>query len=135
MTTQQDSVECASCGTPIDIGRDTPNFHVPCSNCGSNGRVYNVSIMETIVAHDGIGITARRAGEKKPYVENKGMPSYSHRLSKFVHHERLIDRDNDHYRETITDYESGEVIHHCEEPLSEHQNHGSAKIKNTKPHT
>lgn len=48
---------------------------------------------------------------------------------KVVHHQRLIDRDNDVYRETVTDYESGEIIYHCEEPLSEHQGHGSAKPK------
>jgi len=35
----------------------------------------------------------------------------------------------DQYLETVTDYESDEVIHHCEEPLSVHQNHGSAKRK------
>jgi hypothetical protein len=41
----------------------------------------------------------------------------------------VIDRDNNRYFEMVTDYESGEIIHHCEEPLSEHQGHGSAKPK------
>jgi hypothetical protein len=40
---------------------------------------------------------------------------------------RVIDRENDRYLETVTDPETGEVVHHCEEPLSEHFGHGSDK--------
>jgi hypothetical protein len=40
---------------------------------------------------------------------------------------RVIDMKNDRYRETITDPKNGQVIHHCDEKLSEHQGHGSAK--------
>ena len=43
--------------------------------------------------------------------------------------ERHIDRDNDHYHEKVTDPETGEIIHESDEPLSEHQGHGSAKTK------
>ena len=70
--------------------------------------------------------------EKRPYVESKSMPSHSHRLGKVVHRETLIDRDNNLYRETVTDYESGAVIHHDEEPLSDHIEHGYAKFKRPK---
>lgn len=40
---------------------------------------------------------------------------------------RRTDRDADHYVETVTDPATGEVIHYCNEPLSQHQGHGSAK--------
>jgi hypothetical protein len=33
----------------------------------------------------------------------------------------------DLYSETVVDQESGEVIHHCHERLSEHTSRGSAK--------
>ncbi len=39
---------------------------------------------------------------------------------------RIIDKDNDYYYEHVEDHK-GNVIHHCEEPLSKHYNHGSAK--------
>lgn len=39
---------------------------------------------------------------------------------------RRIDRDEDTYFERVED-EDGNVIHHCEEPLSKHRGHGSAK--------
>ena len=66
----------------------------------------------------GIGIKAKRPGQKKPYVEDISVPTFSHNRKKLVHRARVIDRDSDQYMETITDYESGETIHRGEEPLS-----------------
>lgn len=133
MTTPLNSAECVNCGAEIDTSGDTSAHRAPCNKCGSNKRVHNLSIIEKLVLRDGFGVKAKRPGEKRPYVEDKAMPSYSHRLGKHVLHERLIDRDNDHYRETVKNYEPGEIIHHCEEPLSQHINHGSAKSKATSP--
>jgi hypothetical protein len=48
---------------------------------------------------------------------------------KWVYKEWIINRRDDHYREVVTDPETGEVLHHCDEPLSEHRGHGSAKSK------
>jgi hypothetical protein len=48
---------------------------------------------------------------------------------RYNHKVRLIDYQNDWYRETVTDPETGRVIHHCEERLSEHRDHGSAKVR------
>ncbi len=31
------------------------------------------------------------------------------------------------YSETVKDEETGELLHHCEEPLDQHKEHGSAK--------
>ena len=102
---------------------------MPCGNCGGTKRKYHVSISESVVARDGIGVKAKRVGEKKSYIEELAVPDYSRSLGKVVHRERAIDRDNDRYFEKITDYESGAIIHHCEEPLSQHQGHGNAKSK------
>jgi hypothetical protein len=43
--------------------------------------------------------------------------------------ERIIDRKNDLYKEIVRNPETGEIIHHCEELLSKHIGHGSAKVK------
>ena len=37
--------------------------------------------------------------------------------------ERVTDRANDRYCETIIDEATGKVVHHVEEPLSEHTEH------------
>ena len=72
-------------------------------------------------------IQAKGFGKKKPHVELKQGPSHSYKLGKPVEHERLIDRGNDRYFEKVTDYESGDLIHQDDEPLSDHKGHGAAK--------
>lgn len=42
--------------------------------------------------------------------------------------ERQINREDDRYFEKVSD-EDGNIIHFCDEKLSEHQGHGSAKNK------
>ena len=75
----------------------------------------------------GIGLKAKRISEKRPFIESRTIPNYSHNKNKFVDLLRVINRDSNLYFEQVTDYESGEIIHKCEEPLSQHQGHGSAK--------
>lgn len=130
MTEILESTECADCGAAIVHEADASGTRIPCVFCGSIKRIHNVSITEKIIARDGYGLQAKRPGQKKPYVEELSMPDYSYSREKHVHKQRVIDRDNDHYFEKVTDYETGEVIHHCEEPLSQHQGHGDAKRKN-----
>lgn len=125
----QDTVQCTDCGSLIDTATDTPESRTPCPVCGKLRRTFNVFIEDKLTARDGLGVKAKRPNEKRPYIEDKAMPSYSHRLGKNVLREQIIDRDNDRYFEKVTDYETGEIIHHNEEPLSEHIGHGTAKNK------
>ena len=123
------AVECRACGSAIDASLDPPNAQAPCHACGASLRNFNVSVVEAAVARDGLGVKVKRVGDRRPYVEDKGIPSYSHRLGKLVFRHVWIDRDNDWYSETVTDYETGEIVHECKEPLSQHQGHGSAKSR------
>ena len=125
-----DTVVCTDCGALIDTATDTPENRTPCTACGKIRRTFNMFIEEKIILRDGLGMKAKRPGESRPYVEDKAMPSFSHRLGKHVLREQVIDRDNNRYFEKVSDYESGEIIHHSEEPLSEHRGHGTAKEKN-----
>jgi hypothetical protein len=124
---------CASCGSPVDESLDPPGERKPCTKCGSTARHIAAEIHESVNAPDGLHVKAKRAGEKKPFVEDMGIPSYSVALNKLVHRERLIDRDNDVYKERVIEYESGQVIHEDQSKLSEHIGHGSAKVKKPKP--
>ena len=44
-----------------------------------------------------------------------------------IRHERLIDRKNNRYVESVIARGTGEIIHHRDEPLSDHKGHGSDK--------
>ena len=65
--------------------------------------------------------------KKNPRVHHEQGVDYNRDRKKYVHLERRVSRDQDLYREVITDPDTGEVIHKCEEPLSKHQGHGDAK--------
>jgi len=127
MTT--DRTECAACGAAIDTSTDTPEVRTPCPACSGLIRTVHVSVHKVAHARDGIGVKAKRPGDKRPYFESRGVPAHSVSRQKLVHREQIIDRENDLYYERVTDYESGEVIHLSEEPLSEHVGHGTAKPK------
>jgi hypothetical protein len=75
----------------------------------------------------GLGMKAKHLCEKRPHIETKDLPDHSTSRDKLVHREQIIDRENDLYFEQVTDYESGEVIHEIEEPLSQHLGHGTDK--------
>jgi hypothetical protein len=101
MSVSTETIECSDCGAGIDGSGDKPEQRIPCDKCGSTKRIYHVSISETVVARDGIGVKAKRAGEKKPYIEDLAVPDYSRNLDKVVQRERVIDRDNDRYFEKV----------------------------------
>jgi len=69
------------------------------------------------------------AGRPKMLAEGFHCYEFSHRLQKMVAKQRLVDRKGNFYCEIITDIQTGEVLHKCEEPLSEHTSHGTAKKK------
>lgn len=122
-------IECSACGSTIDSSTDTPAVRTPCPACGAITRTTGVSLHEVACARDGIGVKAKRPGDKRPHFESRDTPEYSAARQKLVRREQIIDRENDLYYERVTDFESGEVIHLKEEPLSEHVGYGYAKAK------
>ena len=53
----------------------------------------------------------------------------SEALGKDVRKTRDIDRCNNLYHEKVEDPETGEIVHECTEPLSNHRGHGNDKKK------
>lgn len=103
----------------------------PCPQCGSMTRLYkNVNIQDAVQVKTLLNRKARNERNRRPFLQQKSGDSLYIKTQKWVHREMLIDRVNNLYSELVLDPETQEVIHHCEELLSEHQNHGSAKKKN-----
>jgi hypothetical protein len=82
MSASTNTIVCADCGAEVNGRDDTPEQRMPCEKCGSTKRNYSVSISESVVARDGIGVKAKRAGDKKPYIETMTVPDYSRSLEK-----------------------------------------------------
>jgi hypothetical protein len=69
------------------------------------------------------------SGEKggRPDFEVRAGDSCFWREDRWVQIHRWTDWKNDWYDELVTDPATGEIIHECHEPLSEHTSRGSAK--------
>jgi hypothetical protein len=75
----------------------------------------------------GTATTDREAARGGWFIKQKVGDSFF-RLTGQVHRlNRVIAKRGNRYLEHIEDRETGEVVHHCEEPLSEHRGHGSAR--------
>jgi hypothetical protein len=118
------NVQCGECGTPLNESPSDADAQ-PCPACGSITRLIKVSIEDTLTLTSTLGHKAKREGERKPFSEGKQGDDWSRRLGRYVTLSRHIDRDNDRYTETVTDPQTGEIIHQCSEPLNQHLGHGS----------
>lgn len=89
-------------------------------------RSYAVGIRATVDMHATLDYKARSPG-RRPFAEGRVGASL-HKLSGVWNHlERVIRRDSNLYRETITDPKTGRVIRHVEHPLTDHKGHGADK--------
>ncbi len=124
------SVFCGSCGQSLneDPGQPSENQR-PCPHCGSSQRTINVSVQEKITVKEKFRLKDKQEGKKKPSLDQTHGDDLQHQTGKWMKLSRVIDRDNDLYHETVTNPETGEVVHECKEPLSEHRGHGAAKKK------
>ncbi len=126
--TERPSVTCGHCGRQID---DDPSAPVadrqPCPACGSNTRLLCVNVHETLTVRSSLRLKGRTAGGGRPSMEQVVGDNLHRQSSKWMKLQRVIDRARNWYREIVTDPETGDVVHKCEEPLSEHRGHGAAK--------
>ena len=116
---------CTGCGAAVSDM--TPDKRVPCSRCGSFLRTYSVTLAATVVARPGVRLKARRAGIRRPFLESKSVPDFWRKARKWMSLLRVIDRERNRYVERVSDPTSGEIVCECEEPLSQHRGHGSAR--------
>jgi hypothetical protein len=101
--------------------------HAKHFSCGHTH--YDIHVEDTLEFHAILGYKAKSQSKGKPYIEGKGGDDLQRNTGRWMHLQRIIDRARNWYTEVVTDHETGEVVHRCEEPLSEHRGHGSAKHK------
>jgi hypothetical protein len=109
-----------------------PEQRVPCATCGSTERSYP-QYAKAHSAEQGVGYSirfrtvARKGG--KPVNWARMGTVYSYTLKKWVRREIQVDRSpgRNRYTEIVFDFETGEIIHSCDEPLNEHRGRGTAK--------
>jgi hypothetical protein len=128
MTTVRNTATCGSCGAAVDETIDPADGRRPCAQCGSTARIFGVDIDEAVTARSGLGFKHKRPGHKKPVAEGFSRQEVFRCTGAAVERQMRIDRENNRYTEKVSDSETGIAIHHCDEKLSEHTGHGSAKM-------
>jgi DNA-directed RNA polymerase subunit RPC12/RpoP len=121
------TVRCTHCGWHVPVPsawRHSPEKQkLACPQCGATGWLVELAGH----AYEFASLRGRRPGEKRPYFELQQGEQLAVTSQRWMKKRRLIDRDGDRYEETVVDLVTGETIHECSEPLSEHWGHGSAK--------
>jgi hypothetical protein len=126
-------VRCGKCKLALDEDPSIrPDQRIPCPSCGSTARDFQVSISAGLVMRSKLRMKAKHPGANKAFVEEISGDDLHRETNKWMKLSRVYDRQNDRYEEVITDPVTGEVVHKCIEPLSEHRGHGSAKQKKVK---
>lgn len=125
------NISCAKCKAelPDDLPRQPPT---PCPVCGSIARAHFVDMADGVGMHDGHRVKSKRpslSSDKKLRFDTYSGVEHSHRYGRLVRVHRTVDKDNDSYSEKVIDMQTGEILHECDEPLSHHINHGSAKAR------
>lgn len=124
---------CLGCGFRWECNLDIESRHQkPCPQCGSIARKFDELCQEILHSSEAWEVRTKDTSlpsKKKERGKLFNGQQWSEERKKMVNKVVDIDRRQDHYHEKIIDPETGEVIHECTEPLSQHQGHGSAKLK------
>ena len=119
---------CGECGAELEDSPSLPTEEcTPCPACGSITRAIHVFISESVTIREKLGMKGKHKGEEKPFIESVSGDDLHRKTGKWMKLTRVINRDNNQYREEVKDPETGDTVHRCEEPLSDHKGHGSAK--------
>ena len=123
-------VKCGKCKTELNEAAGLPpNSREPCPNCNSKTRFFEVEMRAELRIYTELRAKARHTAPGKPFLELRTGDSLHMASNIWNKLERVIDRTKDLYKEVITDRKTGKEIRHCEETLSKHTGHGSAKKK------
>lgn len=133
MPVDSKTVSCGKCKLALEEDPHIPTEErTPCPSCGSTTRSFHVTIRDTITMKSKLGMKGSHPGGGKPFIEQVTGDDLQRKTGEWMKLSRVIDRENDHYHEIVTAPETGEVVHECNEPLSEHKGHGTAKYKKKK---
>ena len=133
MASENDSeiVRCSKCGTVLNESPSLPRSQrTPCPVCGSLSRDHTKLIVTKLsVSVSRLRAKGKRQGKGKPFIDQYLKRELFRKTGEVHDVERIIDPENNIYKEVIRDSKTGEIIRKCCEPLDKHVGHGYAKRK------
>ena len=125
-----DTIVCSDCNEAIDTINDTTDYRTPCLSCGGKSLTVLKSLDDSVTTQSGIRAIGYAASKTKWFLKLMSEPSFTHFLGKWSHRLKIENKRLDEYVELVNNPETGEVLHECREPLSQHRGHGSTKKSN-----
>ena len=127
------NVSCTTCGEslPSEWAHEYNPNNV-CPKCGGSAKTINMGVQDTLDIRESLKAKLKDPSlpsHKNPRVEVFTGDDLRKSDGEWMKKERVIDKINDQYKEVVINPKTDEVIHHSEEPLSEHYGHGSDKPK------
>ena len=120
---------CADCNSVLSNQNDK------CNKCGSTKKVIKLFLKEIVSGiYEGIGFKVKdrtKNSKKNPVLDVFQGKEICKCTGEWVNKKREIDKINNRYYENVETLD-GKILHHCDEKLTDHQGHGSAKIKSKK---
>jgi hypothetical protein len=126
---KNNGIYCLDCGYQFTEDAGTDNKK-PCPVCTCTKKEIHESIHLNTKAFMSLRGQAKDNAlpkKKKLRWDSLSGYEYSHKHNKLVKKVRVIDKDQNIYKEIIIDPDTDEILHQCEEPLDKHVGHGSAK--------
>jgi hypothetical protein len=127
-------VKCGNrdCEAEFEASDSPDSGRTPCPKCSSISRQFTKILVVQFKVQTAIRVFGFLGSKRKWFTDIRSGFSFSHKFQTWMHRLRIFDKRNDCYLERVTNPETGEVVHECSEPLSEHTGHGSAKPKTLK---
>lgn len=111
---------CSDCG--VSFGGPASERREPCGECGSLARTAHVAIEETVTTSVYLKTRAKhRDGGAKAVREVTEGDDYHRNTGRWNVMRRVIDRANNWYEETFRDRNTGDIVHHRAEALTDHK--------------
>lgn len=118
-------VMCSNCGKEFSTEMKA------CPYCGCEEKTAQITFREKFSVNEEERLKGKSSerikskGKSRPAIETVSGIEYNRDIRKNVRVYRIINRKQDEYLERISDTDTGEVIHSCNEPLSCHTGHGA----------
>jgi hypothetical protein len=120
---------CADCNSVL------PNQNDKCKKCGSTKKVIKLFFEDAMPGiHECLHFKAKdktKNSRKNPILDVFQGDDIYKRTGEWVNKVREFDKINNRYYENVETLD-GKILHHCDEKLTDHQGHGSAKSKSKK---
>ena len=133
MTDQEEDTSLETCpachgGVLVRVEVRADNICTQYFSCGH--AKHQLEFGDKLEMHGSMAYEVKSKGRGKSHVEGKTGEEFFRKAKKWVQKIRLIDREKNYYKELVTDPETGQIIHECEEPLTAHKGHGSVMKEN-----